>query len=229
MGDTTRGQIAVPFNFNVNLIDRIPMVYDYIYENRTSNDYLLAGEGMGYGMLSALYQGFQGKEASPHTRTLPSGDTAYLNYAKPYFKELKMDISTQVINGFSVLEPRSLGVLNQLSPSGSFLQNSAAGTRDIQIYNGVPHLRLFNIEGSDLNSRCAYLYNLQKNSSYNFVPVGFFNQGLNYGTSSSIIEFTTAYQEYYSNKTFGLGRMEYVDPGTFLSLVKQSGQGTVVS
>ena len=184
---------------------------------------------MGYNMLSALYQGFQGKESSPHTRTLPNGDAAYLNYAKPYFKELKMDISTQVINGFSVLEPRSLGVLNQLSPAGSFLQDSAAGNKNIQIYNGVPHMRLLGIGGSDLNSLCASLYNLQKNSSYNFVPIGFCNQGLNYGTSANIIEFTTAYQEYYRNKTLGLGQMEYVDPYTFLSLVKQSGQGTVVS
>ena len=65
--DDQRGTVAMTYGYNVNLSQRIPMAFDYIFSQQTDNDYLVGGEGMGYTFPSALWQGFKGKEATSET------------------------------------------------------------------------------------------------------------------------------------------------------------------
>ena len=222
--DRNLGTIPYTFSFNVNLVDRIPMVADLMYENRTENDYIIAAEGMTYVNQSALIQGFVGKEADPITRTLPTGIQEYLDYAKPYFERFHIDVTTRIINGFTVLETPAMEAINPLSPRGNFLQNSTAGPLDLQIYQGTPYLRMFGVSGDTINARCASMFSTQRQQLSNFCAFEFYNLGANYTTPSGVKQMVEKYEEYVQENDPSM-KVEYVDVNTFLELVRQSGQG----
>ena len=227
--DKNLGEVPYMFSVNINLIDRVPMCFDIMYENRTENDYILAAEGMGYVTPSALFQGFVGKEDDPITRTLPSGDKEYLAYAKPYYDFLKLDVSSRIINGFTVMEADAMEVYNQTSPRGNFVQNSTAGEHDLRIYDGTPYMRMFGVSGTTNEEKAANMF-YQQNEKYkkglNFMNFEMTTQD-NYATPTGIMEYTRAYEEYVAGKNPGYD-VEYVDVNTFLDLLKQSGQGLVM-
>ena len=117
--DKNVGKVTVAYNYGINLIERIPMAFDYVYQHQTENDYLTAGEGMGYVVADAMFKGFIGKEANPEyshwtryprekgspvERTLPDCDKEYIEYAEPYYRASKLDISGKLINCFTQLE-----------------------------------------------------------------------------------------------------------------------------
>ncbi len=227
--DRNLGEIPYTFSFNVNLVDRIPMVFDLIYENRTENDYIIAAEGMTYVNQSALIQGFVGKEADPITRTKPTAIQEYLDYATPYFERFHIDVTTRIINGFTALETPAMEAINPLSPLGNFLQNSTAGPYDLQIYQGTPYLRMLGIEGDTINARCESMLQTQKSmhdrySSINFCAFEFYNLGTNYTTPSGVKQMVEKYEEYVQENDPSI-QVQYVDVNTFLELVRQSGQG----
>ena len=225
---TDKGVGSVPFIFsvNVNLVDRIPMAFDIMYENRTENDYIIAAEGMGYVIPSAIFQGFVGKEADPITRTLPSGEKEYLAYAKKYYDMFQIDVTSRIIDGFSVMGANAMEVYNQLSPKGSFVQNSTAGAYDIKTYKGVPYMRMFGVGGATMEDRCSSMLEQQAHSPYHFMPFEMTTTD-NYATPSGIKEYVDAYEQYVKEHDPGF-KVEYVDVNTFLDLVRQSGEGVPV-
>ena len=228
--DSAHGEIPYTFSFNVNLADRIPMIMDFMYENRTDNDYIIAAEGMTYVNQSALVQGFVGKEADPITRTLPTAIDQYLKYAKPYFERFHIDVTTRIINGFTALEPSAMDAIGPLTPSGNFLQNSTAGSFDLQVYQGTPYLRMMGIAGDTDTARCESMFQTQMRqmmtNGYNFCAFEFCNPGTNYTTPSGIKQMVEAYDQYVKENHPGF-QVQYVDVNTFLALVRQSGQGFV--
>ena len=228
--DSAHGEIPYTFSFNVNLADRIPMIMDFMYENRTDNDYIIAAEGMTYINQSALVQGFVGKEADPITRTLPTGIDQYLKYAKPYFERFHIDVTTRIINGFTALEPAAMDAIGPLTPSGNFLQNSTAGAYDLQVYQGTPYLRMLGISGDTDAARCESMFQTQMrqmfSNGYNFCAFEFCNPGTNYTTPSGIKHMVETYDQYIKENHPDC-TVQYVDVNTFLALVRQSGQGVI--
>lgn len=228
--DSSHGEVDYTFSFNVNLADRIPMIMDFIYENRTERDYLIAAEGMTYVNQSALIEGFVGKEADPITRTLPTAVEEYLEYAAPYFERFHIDVTTRIINGFTALDTPAMEAINPLTSLGNFLQNSTAGSYDFQVYQGVPYFRMWGISGDTLNARCALMADTQLGqlfgNGYNFCAFEYVNLGTNYSTPSGVKELVEAYEEYMAEKYPNI-EVKYLDVNTFLSLARQSGQGVV--
>jgi len=93
--DTVRGSLPLMWAFNPNLSRRIPMVFDWIYKNRTSDDYISSGDcGSGYLNPSSLLE-TERKQSSK----LPSGMDTWIKYNKYYFNKFDLNIVGFIING----------------------------------------------------------------------------------------------------------------------------------
>ncbi len=240
--DENRGTIPMAYNYGINLIERIPMAFDYVYEHQTKNDYLTAGEGMGYVVVDALFKGFIGKEANPDyaywtrysretgcpvERIMPDGDEHYYAYAKPYYENSKLDISGKLINCFTPASPRSLKLYNRLSPRGGFMCNITAGKYDFQTCDGVPYFRVTGIFGDTDEAKAAHLFLKINSRDTNFLAAGFNDRGVNYASPSGVKAFVEAFKKLAAEKD-PEGKYEYVDIVTFFDLARKSGLGTEV-
>jgi len=92
--DPVRGQVPSGWAFNPNLIERMPVVFDWCYDTKTPNDFFIAGDsGAGYINPTAL---LQPRDPS----SLPSGAKTWIEHNIPYFRKLNYSITGFVINGF---------------------------------------------------------------------------------------------------------------------------------
>ncbi len=241
--DKNLGCLPITYNYGINLIERIPMAFDFVYEHQTENDYFTAGEGVGYVIYNALYKGFEGREANPDYaktctlfkraeydavvhRTLPDGDEQYYDYAKRYYDMLKIDISGMLLCAFSPMNTKSMQLLNRLSPKGAFLQNSTAGPYDLQFFEGVPYFRLIRVHSNTMQERIEWLKNQFTERNTQFLPLGFYDMGVNYATPTGVKEFVEAFNQYIAKADPGK-KYKLVDVETFLRLVKEHGAGHI--
>ena len=249
--DPKLGLYPIAHAYNLNLVDRVPMIFDYIFERQTANDYILGGEGVGYVIPEAFHEGFIGKEANPNyglpsgfgkatdafavRRILPDGNRAYIDYSKPYYENLKVDMVNRMICGWSYLSTPSMKTYNELAPEGTFMENWSAGAFDLQLYEGVVYARTTGgfpvaektyegfarglLEGfrgkrygeTDFNHQFVAIVapNIE-NGSYK-----------NYATPSSVACAVEAFERLVAKEN-PEGKYQYVDPYTFMALAKQS-------
>ena len=217
--DSGRGSIPMTYAYNVNLVDRIPMVFDYVWSNKTDNDYFTAGEGMGYIMPSMLFEGSTGKEASPTTRTLKDGARQYIHYAKPYYDLFGLKITGTLLNGFTNVGTDVCGVYDIISPSGVFLQNSAAPMSLFQ-HENTPYLRLkgFGVDSDPAVTSANFRLMFEKG---NFVILLYNNNGTNYGTASGAKVAIDGLLQAVESRDFKY-TYKYVDIETFTKLIVES-------
>lgn len=241
--DENRGKIPLTYGYNLNLVDRIPMAFDYIFENQTESDFIVGGEGMGYTIPDALFEGFIGKEANLdyeywtrypgkenhfNVRELPDGDEAYYDYAKPYAEDLKIDIFARTIDGFSVMSDKVFALYNRIATRGSFMQNTSAGKYDLQIYEGTPYTRIMDVGGQDY---ATFAHNVRlrlKGRDEKFMAIGFCDMGTNVGTPSGFKEFLETFYA-VAEKEDPDTKYQYVDINTYIELIKQSGRGEKIN
>ena len=89
-----RGEVPSGWAFNPNLIERIPMVFDWCYQTKTPLDFFVAGDsGAGYVNPTNL---LPPREPSG----LKSGADAWIAHNVPYFRRLDYSITGFLINGF---------------------------------------------------------------------------------------------------------------------------------
>lgn len=250
--DPNLGKYPIAHAYNLNLVDRVPMIFDYIFERQTPNDYILGGEGVGYVMPEALHEGFIGKEANPNyglpsqfrkdtdayavRRTLPDGNEAYIRYSLPYYRHLKVDMLNRMICGWSYLSPKSMETYNRLAPEGTFMENWSAGAYDFQLYDGVCYARTmlgFPVAEKSYEGFAKGLLEgfrgkrfgeTAKNTQFLAVVAPNFEggQSKNYATPSSVALAVEAFEKVCREQDPD-GKYRYVDPYTFLSLVRRSG------
>ena len=239
--DDQRGTVAMTYGYNVNLSQRIPMAFDYIFSQQTDNDYLVGGEGMGYTFPSALWQGFKGKEATSETgpsgyygttndsqsiRYLADGGDDYYNYAKPFFDRLGITASARLINGFNVIDAKSLAMLEKLSPGGVFVQASTAGSEDIRRYGDLITMRISDMGGDNAHDKALWLYSQLRKSKSKFVAFGYCDNNTNYGTPTQFKEML-AEMDSLAQLRDPNHKYKYLDVNTFVDVVKQSGKGYI--
>ncbi len=216
-GDKNRGQISLMWSINPNLSDRIPIVFEYIYENKTDKDYIVGGDGgAGYVIPSAL---FHDRTLANYGQKRPSGNAAagniFAQYSKTYYNRFQMDITGFLINGDNGgINANIASCINQYSPVGSFVN---ANTPGIGKYNGTYYVNcLTNLPttGGEANM-------------YNFAAR---NRNINFGayrticfTPTQIKTSTENFATYASGKGM---KVKYCDPYTYFNLLKQSGQGS---
>ncbi len=220
--DRYLGRITLMWSINPNLSDRVPVVFEYLYNNKSEKDYFVGGDGgAGYIVPSGLF----------HDRTLanmnekrPSSNAAagnvFAKFSKAYYDRFQMDITGFLINGSNgAINKNIASCINQYSPVGSFVN---AGSMGISKYNGTYYVNCYvgiNKTGSE-------------STMYNFASSGM-SRGLNFGayrtigfTPTEIYKNVTAFETYATNKGM---KVKYCDPYTYFALLKQSGQGTTIA
>lgn len=217
--DSNRSYIPCMWAFNPNLSDRVPMIFDYLYENKLSTDYFVTGDsGAGYIMPTSLFAGNGVRTA------LPSGDIAWKNYCKPYMDLFQLDVTGFIINGNYTVNNNVMSLYKRISPVGSFHNDM---NNKLSIYYGTPYIYLQNSVGdlsTSVTTRAQTMYRFASNtmSGYNFAAF----RTICY-TPSDIKELT---EEFLSIAAANNPSKKYkfVDVYTFFDLIKQSGQGTII-
>ena len=200
--DATRGTYPLMWGFNPNLGDRVPMVFDYIYENLTENDVLATGDsGAGY-VIPAM---------------LPDIDT-WVDYNEYYTEKYDMDIVGFIINGNNKMTPREFAAYAKIAPIGSFHNDSS---QKLVVWDDeTVFMHLMNGFDADKPDEAVQaIYNYAAGTGNNFSA---------YRTvcdsPAAVNNVITKFIEYANAKNDGY---EYVcvDPYTLFDLVLQSGQG----
>lgn len=89
-----RGKVPSGWAFNPNLIERLPVLFDWVYDTKSPLDYFVAGDsGAGYVNPTALL-------APRDISKLPSGADAWIEHNIPYFRRLNYSIVGFIINAF---------------------------------------------------------------------------------------------------------------------------------
>ena len=215
--DARRGKIPFMWAFNPNLSKRVPMVFQYVYENLTEKDFVVAGDsGAGYVIPSAL--------VSDEIREgRPSGAQAWIDWCKPFMEEFQIDIVGFIINGNNRMTNEVFAMYNQIAPTGSFHNDNSAGKRLI-IYKGVPYLHLqngINPSGGEATYKAMLDY-MNGGNGINFAAYRTVCKEPKdvYTCVTEFIEYAEAHSNYY---------YEYVDPYTLFNLILQSGQGVKIN
>jgi hypothetical protein len=112
--DEARGQLPIHWAFNPNLSERAPMVFDYIHEFVSDNDFFTAGDtGAGYVIPAALYENCS-------IRHLPDGSKDWEAYCKYYYDKFDLDITGFIINGHYNMTKEIMKTFAAISPVGNF-------------------------------------------------------------------------------------------------------------
>jgi hypothetical protein len=89
-----RGEVPSGWAFNPNLTERLPVLFDWVYETKSPMDYFVAGDsGAGYVNPTALL-------APREISKLPSAAKAWIDHNIPYFRRLNYSIVGFIINAF---------------------------------------------------------------------------------------------------------------------------------
>lgn len=89
-----RGQVPSGWAFNPNLVDRLPVAFDWCYRTAAPGDYFVAGDsGAGYVNPTDL---LPPRDPSG----LPSGAQAWIDHNVEYYRRLNYSITGFLINGF---------------------------------------------------------------------------------------------------------------------------------
>ena len=221
-GDKRRGTLPLMWSINPNLSDRVPVIFDYMYKNKTDLDFFAGGDGgAGYIIPSALF----------HDQTLayagikrPAGNAAagdvFANYSKPYYDRFDLDITGFLINGGNGnITSKMAATVAKYSPIGAFFNDNKAG-----VYKSGNSLFvgcLTGITKGNTGSSSSEMYNFANNAR---------KKGLNFGayrtvcwTPSEISAAVSSFQTYAAERGM---TVKYCDPYAYFDLLKQSGQGS---
>jgi len=198
-----RGKIPLMWAFNPNLSDRVPMIFDYIYENKTDLDFFITGDtGAGYVMPTFL------KDTVP-----------WLRYSKAYMEKFDMDMVGFIIDK-RPLTNRELDLYAKLSPVGSFHNDS---TRVLDIYQKqTVFMRMWDYYPTNAGWEES-MYQWFNGNGTNFAS--FRSIRLTTDTATKSIEDFIA----YANAKNDGYTYQYVDAYTLFHLVLQSGQGKQIN
>ena len=196
-----RGQLPMMWAYNPNLSDRVPMIFDYIYENKTPNDYFVTGDsGAGYVFPSRL------KDIDK-----------WIDYNRPYLDKFDMDIVGFIIDD-KKLSIDSMAGYAEISPMGAFVNT---GDYLTILDDETVFLRMWGSIQSPSNTDATreQMYQELRNSGTSFAAYRTIRQN-----TSDIVGFINDFIEYANAKNDGY-TYKYVDMYTLFDLIIQSGQG----
>ncbi len=132
--DETRGTVPLNWAFNPNLAQRFPLGMLWTREQRTANDYFVAGDsGAGYVNPHLL------SEPRPYSG-LPSGMPVWEKHCRRFFEQWDLDVVGFVIDGFSPnMQREGWEAYARFSPGGIVLMHSDSPRG---VFKGMPYLRI---------------------------------------------------------------------------------------
>ena len=218
--DSKRGALPLMWGFNPNLSRRVPMVFQYVYENLSEKDVVVTGDsGAGYVIPSALVNA-----AKRNGR--PNGASKWIEFCKEYMPKFQMDMVGFIINGNNRMTNEIFEMYNQIAPAGSFHNDNSAEKR-LTVYKGVVYMHLqngINPAGGEETyaSMLRYIEDYNKSgrkSSFAAYRTVCKSPSEIWTCVNGFIEYAEAHSDY---------NYVYVDPYTLFNLVLDSGQGVIV-
>lgn len=203
-----RGKIPMMWAFNPNLSDRVPMIFDYVYENKTANDFFTTGDtGAGYVFPSRL------KDLQ-----------MWVDYNKTYLSRFDMDIVGFIIDDRDL----SLDILKaygQITSEGAFTNTGTFADEYLTVLDGqTVFLREWDIYPNNEKTHLEEMYQqFQRHGTVNFAA--FRTIVLD---TTTIVNMAEEFEAYANAKGDGY-TYKYVDTYTLFDLIRQSGQGAQVS
>ena len=212
MGESTRGKIDLMWSINPNLANRIPMAFEYMYDHKTDSDYFAAGEGAGYLIPTGLFQGktpyLYGK-----SRTKATASQTYADYAKALYDMCDIDITGFLIMGNNSLNTDIADMYRQFSPAAVFHQSNWIFTK-----RGDTPFIVCRQEDIKVETATTELY------KHSFTAMS----GYNFSVFRTVIQSPTNIKAIVDNYTAYCATrgktVQYVDPYSFITLAKASGQ-----
>lgn len=133
--DDNRGSIPLNWAFNPNLSERAPMLFDYIYTFKTSNDYFITGDsGAGY-LNPSLLIDRKGYSSNP------DGSQQWIDYNEKYLSLFDMSVCGFAINGSFTSDKAVVSLYSKIFKTGSLYTNLY---KDIASCDGVFHKNMNN-------------------------------------------------------------------------------------
>lgn len=204
--DKNLGKNPLMWCFNPNLSDRIPHVFDFIYENYTQNDYFQAGDsGAGYNNPRLLYP--------PRIHSdLPSGAEAYVEHNKRYFDKFDMHIIGFVINGVHPIDEAQMADIARFADVG--VGHNSYG-RPTEIVNGT----VFMPHTADICSPGTKVEDAVKSA---LLHIDRCDKGKKFHIFRTILTSPTMHDEIYAGLRQARpdANFELVDPYTFFKYAK---------
>jgi hypothetical protein len=218
-GDKKRGTLPLMWSINPNLSDRVPVIFDYMYTNKTDNDYIVGGDGgAGYIIPSGLFhdQTLANTGSKRPSDNAAAGDK-FAAFSKTYYDRFDMEITGFLINGGNGnITKKMAQCVSQYSPVGALYNADKAtmykygNSHFVACLTGIP------TTAPDAAAR-MYSYSVGDNpSGYNFGAYRTICR-----TPKEVSSYVSSFETYAANK----GKtVKYCDPYTFFKLVKESGQ-----
>ena len=206
--DPNRGQVPLMWAFNPNLSDRVPMIFDYVYENKTSLDYFTTGDtGAGYVFPSRL------KDLD-----------MWVEYNKKYLSKFDMDIVGFIIDD-RALSLDILKAYGQITAEGAFTNQGTFASDYLTVLDRqTVFLRMWDIYPNNEKTHLEEMYQqFERYGTYNFAAFRTIVQ-----STTSIVNCAKEFEAYANAKGDGY-TYKYVDTYTLFDLIRQSGQGAQVS
>lgn len=113
--DTDRGSVPINWAFNPNNSVRVPQIFDYMYQNKTANDFFIAGDsGAGYVNPTQVLA-----PRSPSGKS--SGEAQWVDFNRRFFRQLDYSITGFLINGNAgALTQNAVNMYRKFSGDGVF-------------------------------------------------------------------------------------------------------------
>ena len=200
------GKVPMMWAFNPNLSDRVPMIFDYVYEKKTPLDYFTTGDtGAGYVFPSRL------KDLD-----------MWVDYNEDYLEKFDMDIVGFIIDDRAL----SLDILEayaDITPYGAFTNVGTYADDYLTVLDDeVVFLREWDFYPYEGEKCWSGMYNQFRNSGLNFAGFRCIRQ-----YTPDIVAAVDSFIKYAEAKNDGF-EYKYVDTYTLFDLILQSGQGAHV-
>lgn len=135
--DPARGDVPMAWPFNLNLSDRIPMLYDYLYETKSDNDMFISGDsGAGYLFPSVLLD----KSLASHS-SYPSGEESFVEHCQKYFRKFDVNYIGFAVNPWNPFGEKEMAMYNRFAPRGTvYGHGGTMNSSKLMVYNNVPYM-----------------------------------------------------------------------------------------
>jgi len=199
-----RGEIPLMWAYNPNLSDRVPMIFDYVYENKTAMDYFVTGDsGAGYVMPTFL-----------------SDLDLWKEYNAPYLEKFDMDVVGFIIDK-RFLTKREFKAYAEMGIKGAFYNTYR---KPLVVYNNeTVFVQMGDIYPDEGTEWLEQVYGSMRGKGNSFSAFRTICLRTDHIVDSikRIEAYANAQKDGYTYK--------YVDMYTLFDLVLQSGQGEHIS